>query len=568
MLLFQLTEAGVSMFSRTKVLVVLAMMVALAVTGCGNTVPVLSIALSPSGAQSVAAGQGVNLTATVSNDKLSKGVTWSLSGAGTLSAQTATSVTYTAPSPIPANATATITATSAADTTKLATLTLNLQAVSIVLTPNTAQTLEQSQTVGVTAAVSSDPANKGVTWSITGAGALSGQTATGVTFTAPASITAASTATVTATSVSDGTKTATLTINLVSPPLVTTTVLPSGTVGTAYTTTTLAATGGVSPYAWSVTVGTLPAGLTLSSAGAISGTPTAYGTSSFTVQAKDSQNFAATANLSIKINPAPVSVTTTSLPNGIVNSSYSATLQSTGGATPITWSVTAGSLPTGLVLAANGAITGTPTTAGTANFTVQAADSGTPQQKVTKALSITVVQQLVVTNNSLPTGAVNSVYSAPLQSTGGTSPVTWSISVCTLPAGLNLNAATGAITGTPTTAGNSNFTVQATDSGSPQQIATKALMLVINPALAINTASPMPSGFVSTPYSQTLQTNGGGIAPITWSITLGGLPGGLTLTANTGVISGTPTASGTFNFTVQAADSGTPQQTSSKALSI
>ncbi len=645
------------MFSRTKVLVVLAMMVALAVTGCGNTVPVLSIALSPSGAQSVAAGQGVNLTATVSNDKLSKGVTWSLSGAGTLSAQTATSVTYTAPSPIPANATATITATSAADTTKLATLTLNLQAVSIVLTPNTAQTLEQSQTVGVTAAVSSDPANKGVTWSITGAGALSGQTATGVTFTAPASITAASTATVTATSVSDGTKTATLTINLVSPPSVTTTVLPSGTVGTAYTTTTLAATGGVSPYAWSVTVGTLPAGLTLSSAGAISGTPTAYGTSSFTVQAKDSQNFTATANLSIKINPAPVSVTTTSLPNGIVNSSYSATLQSTGGATPITWSVTAGSLPTGLVLAANGAITGSPTTAGTANFTVQAtdsstpalsatkalsitvipvlsittsslpngitstaysatlqstggvtpvswsvtlgslpaglslnastgaitgspttagtsnftvqaADSGTPQQKVTKALSITVVQQLVVTNNSLPTGAVNSVYSATLQSTGGTSPVTWSISVGTLPAGLNLNAATGAITGTPTTAGNSNFTVQATDSGSPQQIVTKALNITINPVLAITTTSPMPTGTIGTAYSQTLQTNGGGIPPITWSITLGALPGGLTLNANTGVISGTPTVVGTFNFTAQAADSGTPQQIASKALSI
>src|SRR5258708_1540205 len=303
MLLFQLTEAGGSMFSRTKVLVVLAMMVALAVTGCGNTVPVLSIALSPSGAQSVAAGQGVNLTATVSNDKLSKGVTWSLSGAGTLSAQTATSVTYTAPSPIPANATATITATSAADTTKLATLTLNLQAVSIVLTPNTAQTLEQSQTVGVTAAVSSDPANKGVTWSITAAGALSGQTATRATF---------------------------------------------------------------------------------------------------TVQDKDSQNFAGTANLSIKIKPAPVSVTTTSLANGIVNSSYSATLQSTGGATPITWSLTASSLPTGLVLAANGAITGSPTTAGTANFTVQATDSSTPALSATKALSITVIPVLSITTSSLP----------------------------------------------------------------------------------------------------------------------------------------------------------------------
>lgn len=639
----------------TKAFLVLALVVTLVVAGCGTSTPVISVALSPSGAQSVVAGQSANITATVSNDKLNKGVTWSLSGAGTLSAQSTGSVTYTAPSPIPANGTTTITATSASDATKTATVTINLQAVSIALAPGTTQTDEQGQTTAITAAVSNDPASKGVTWSLTDAGALSGQTASGVTYTAPASIAAASTATVTATSVFDGTKTATLTINLVPPPSVTTSALPAGTVGVAYTTS-LAATNGVSPYAWSITLGALPGGLTLSG-NTIAGTPTAFGTFNFTVQVKDANNFTATANLSIKINPAPVSITTTSLPNGIVNASYSATLQSTGGAPPIAWSVTVGSLPTGLVLnaatgaitgtpttagtsnftvqaadssvpqltatkalsitvipvlsittaslpngitntaysatlassggvtpvtwsvtfgtlpagltlnAATGVITGTPTAAGTSNFTVQAADSGTPQQKVTKALSITIVQQLVITNNSLPTGAVTSTYAATLQSSGGTPAVTWSISVGTLPAGLTLNAGTGAITGTPTTAGTSNFTVQATDSGTPAQVATKALSITINPVLAITTTS-MSSGTVGTAYTQTLQTNGGGISPITWSITLGALPGGLTLTASTGVISGTPTASGTFNFTVQAADSGTPQQTDSKALSI
>lgn len=642
---------------RTKAFLVSALVVALAVAGCGGGSQPVVIALSPNAAQSVVAGQSVSITATVSNDKLNKGVTWSLTGPGTLSAQTATSVTYTAPSPIAANATATITATSASDTTKTTTLTINLQAVSIALTPGATQTDEQSQTTPITAAISNDPANKGVTWTLTGAGALSGQTATTVTYTAPASITASSTATVTATSVFDGTKTASLTINLVPPPSVTTTTLPAGTVGVSYTAS-LAATNGVSPYTWTVTLGALPGGLALSSGGQISGTPTAFGTFNFTVQVKDAHNFTASANLSIKINPAPVSITTTSLPNGIVSASYSANLNATGGAPPITWSVTVGSLPTGLVLdaatgaitgtpttagtfsftvqaadsstpaltatkalsitiipvlsittaslpngitstaysatlassggvtpvtwtvtlgtlpagltlnATTGAISGTPTTAGTSNFTVQAADSGTPQQKVTKALSITIVQQLVISNNTLPTGAVNSVYSATLQSSGGTPAVTWSISAGTLPAGLTLTANTGAITGTPTTAGTSNFTVQATDSGTPQQIATKALIIVINPVLAITTTSPMPSGTVGTAYSQTLRTNGGGIAPITWSIIVGPLPPGLSLAPSTGVISGTPTASGTFNFTVQAADSGTPQQTDSKALSI
>jgi len=649
------------MNSRKNVLAVLAVIlgIGMLISGCGSSKPPIAIALGPSGTQNAAAGQTVNITATVTNDPKAGGVGWSLSGPGTLSAQTTSSVTYTAPSPITANATATVTATSLSDSTKTAALTINLQAVSIALTPSTAQTDEQGKVTGVTATVSNDPLTKGVTWSLTGAGALSGQTATAVTYTAPASITTASTATITATSVFDATKTTTLTINLVPPPSVTTTSLTAGTVGTAYSAT-LAAANGVAPYTWSVTVGTLPAGLTLAAGtGAITGTPTAYGTSGFTVQVKDANNFTATAVLSIKINPAPVAISTTSLPNGIVNSpGYSATLQSTGGATPITWAVTAGALPTGLTLAANGAITGTPTTAGTSNFsvtatdsstpaltatkalsitivpvlsittsslpngvtsaaytatlqstggvapitwtvsigslpagltlnpgtgaisgtptaagtssfTVQAADSGTPQQKVTKALSITIVQQLVITNASLPTGAVNSIYSATLQSSGGTPAVTWAVTVGTLPAGLTLNAATGAITGTPTTAGMSSFTAQATDSGTPQQIATKQFNIIINPVLAISTTS-LPSGTVGTVYSQSLQTNGGGISPIAWSITLGSLPPGLTLNAGTGVISGTPTtATGSpFNFTVQAADSGTPQQTSSQALSI
>src|SRR5215470_18454503 len=121
--------------------------------------------------------------------------------------------------------------------------------------------------------------------------------------------------------------------------------------------------------------------MSVSSAGAVSGTPTAFGTFNVTVQVKDANNFTATANLSIKINPAPVTITTASLPNGVVSTPYSATLQASGGAPPITWSWVAqagSSLPPGLVLAPSGSISGTPTTTGTFNVTVTASDSSTP----------------------------------------------------------------------------------------------------------------------------------------------------------------------------------------------
>ena len=113
----------------------------------------------------------------------------------------------------------------------------------------------------------------------------------------------------------------------------------------------LAATGGTTPYTWSVSTGTLPAGLTLDpTTGAITGTPTAAGTVDFTVSATDSSSPAMTANqaLSIVVAPAtvsPLSITTTSLSGGTVGSAYSAALAATGGTTPYTWSVSTGTLP-------------------------------------------------------------------------------------------------------------------------------------------------------------------------------------------------------------------------------
>lgn len=174
-----------------------------------------------------------------------------------------------------------------------------------------------------------------------------------------------------------------------------TTSLPSATAGAAYGQT-LQAQGGTTPYAWAVTAGSLPAGLTLdTSTGIISGTPGVLGTSNFTVQCTDSAPTPAVASraLGITVSPAggALTITTTSLPAGTVGSSYSATLSASGGTTPYTWSITTGSLHAGLALTQpTGQISGTPTVAGNNSITFMVTDSGTPAQTDTKVLPLAV----------------------------------------------------------------------------------------------------------------------------------------------------------------------------------
>jgi len=172
---------------------------------------------------------------------------------------------------------------------------------------------------------------------------------------------------------------------------ITTTSMPDGRVATAYSQQ-IQATGGVTPYSWSLYSGALPSGLSLSSGGLVSGTPTASGTSYFTVQVQDSQNPADsdTQALSIVVY-SDLNITTTSLPNGKKGQAYSQTLQATGGKTPYTWSKISGSLPNGLSLnTSTGVISGTPRKAGTSNFTVRCTDSQSPADTDDQALSIVI----------------------------------------------------------------------------------------------------------------------------------------------------------------------------------
>ncbi len=151
--------------------------------------------------------------------------------------------------------------------------------------------------------------------------------------------------------------------------------LPSGTIGTAYSQT-ISASGGTSPYSYSVTAGALPAGLALvGSTGVISGTPIVSGTSNFTITATDANTCTASQAYSIVINCATITLSPTTLPSGTTNVAYSQTITATGGTAPYTFAVTSGILPTGLTLSTGGVLSGTPTVAGTSSITITATDA-------------------------------------------------------------------------------------------------------------------------------------------------------------------------------------------------
>jgi hypothetical protein len=337
-----------------------------------------------------------------------------------------------------------------------------------------------------------------------------------------------------------------------SPLAVTTTSLPAGTVGTAYSVT-LAASGGTLPYSWTLASGSIPPGLSLSSSGVISGTPSASGTLSFTVQVTDSGGKQASATLSLTIDAA-LAVTTSSLPEGTLNTAYSATLAATGGASPYTWSILSGMLPAGTSLGATtGTISGTPSAAGSYNFSVQVNDSF--GRTASGAINVVIASALAITTATLPNGTVGTAYSATLTSSGGATPVSWAVASGTLPAGLSLSQA-GAFSGTPTAAGPFTFMVKATDAlgNSATQSCTINIAALVSSGPVTIMNADLPNGVVGATYSVNLSANGG-VPPYTWSVAGGSLPAGVALNSSTGLLSGTPTTAGWFGFfNLQAQD--------------
>jgi hypothetical protein len=249
-------------------------------------------------------------------------------------------------------------------------------------------------------------------------------------------------------------------------------------------------------------------------------------------------------------------------------------LQESGGpATGVTWSVITGTLPPGLAISNNsnstGTISGTPTTAATYNFTVQASYlSGSTTITATQPLQIIVslTSTLTLPTPTTVSGSVGQTVSMQFTATGGTPAYTYTLLNGNLPPGLSLNAGTGLITGTATQANVYTFTIQVTDSLS--HTASASATITINGQLTMPNPTSVTGTMGGTVSMQF--TASSGVPPYTYSVQSGSgtLPPGVTLNSQTGLVSGTATTVGTYTFTILATDSSSRQVTATGTITI
>lgn len=348
--------------------------------------------------------------------------------------------------------------------------------------------------------------------------------------------------------------------------------LPDAILGMPYAFK-LATVNAPGPIVWSIP-GNAPEGVSLSTDGTLSGTPTALGLTTFTVEAT-SGGFTATRVLVQRVLPSTteLAVTTDNLPP-VVNSTslpYQGALSASGGAAPYTWSILSGKLPNGLSLdAGTGLISGTPKPGlpnGESTLTVQVRDvlGGV----ATRALKVRVLAPgaLTITTLSLPDALVGSNYLIDLAAAvagGGvlSTPLEWSVISGRLPDGLTLSThtdgATGLITGVPTVAGTFPFTVQVRDADNRTDTIDFVVRIYTN-ALKVIWAAPPPAVIHPGDALNLQVTASGGVGGATYRLYSGVLPPGLSLAEDgtlTGTVEDADTSVGVYSFLVEARDKG------------
>jgi large repetitive protein len=347
---------------------------------------------------------------------------------------------------------------------------------------------------------------------------------------------------------------------------------PTGYVGVEYEIEILSEEGsGCEPYDYFQLVNsTLPAGLSMTSEGVISGVPTSAGYTRFWLWDRDltfaqggpswcDREDKSEREFSIQIDPG-LAIVNESVKSASIGQPYSETLTAkqvaslnslTGPDVQATWSLQSGALPAGMTLSAAGVLSGTPIGEGEYEFDVRA-HSGGPED--TETYTLTVRQPLSVKSPfgsaQRPSSEVGVRLRKTFTATGGSGTYTWALASGALPTGVTLDAAKGAISGTPQKAGTFAFALTATDSEG--RVANASAALAVAPKLAVKTIR-LKSAKVTQAYQVKLAT-AGGVQPVSWTVVRGKLPRGIKLSQKTGTIAGTPSRVGSFPVTFEARD--------------
>lgn len=329
--------------------------------------------------------------------------------------------------------------------------------------------------------------------------------------------------------------------------------LSPGVVGRALAPLTLTTAGGQDPVAWDVESGAPPAGVALTPDGRVEGTPTAAGPVSFVARATDAGGQTARITLATSVAEAVTVSGPAALPRGTQGVAYAmdpgAPFAGAGGRTAP--ALQASNLHSGLLLTPAGLIEGTPTASGTRTVTITARDADGRSQSLTRPLAIDPA--LSVSAATMPAG-VAGIEMAPygLQASGGRAPYAWSVDPSALHIGVTLTPE-GVLTGRPTSTGTRTFPATVRDADG--RLATGSVAHTVDadptfPALAGAPPSSVPAATALdvVPFSAT-----GGRGPYTYAVASGWLPPNVAL-APSGRMTGSPSYSGTWSFTVRVTD--------------
>jgi len=323
--------------------------------------------------------------------------------------------------------------------------------------------------------------------------------------------------------------------------------LPPATVGAAYSGQ-LAVGGGVAPLTWSVFVGPLPAGLSLSPSGALTGTPSSVGSVSFMARVVDAAGSSAARRFRSTVNPAPV-IPTATLPAWTVGRPYSAPLTATGGTPPLTWTLKTGTLPPGATVDSTGLVKSTALSqVGTFTFVVQCFDAW--GVGAAGSVTMTVDPAPRITTPTPTDGTEFRPIELKFDVADGTPPFAWSVASGAAPVDQPIDAKTGTIKGSATQSGDYAFTVRATDVAGAA--ADRDYTMHVNAAPFIQTTE-LPWAARNRPYSFVVKRKGG-TPPYAWSVAGNQVAPGIAIVPAAGELVGTPTKGGRFPFTCRCSD--------------